>query len=60
MELFIADWLNLIFRWLHLITGIAWIGTSFYFIFIDLSLRKIRRLPEGVGGEAWNVPGGVF
>ena len=60
MELFIADWLNLIFRWLHLITGIAWIGTSFYFIFLDLSLRKKRRLPEGVGGEAWNVHGGGF
>ena len=41
-----------------LITGIAWIGTSFYFIFLDLSLRKKRKLPEGVGGEAWNVHGG--
>ncbi|HIA82877.1 MAG TPA: cysteine desulfurase, partial [Rhodospirillales bacterium] len=45
MEIAFADWLNLIFRWLHLITGIAWIGTSFYFIFLDLSLRKRRQLP---------------
>ena len=60
MEIALADWLNLIFRWLHLITGIAWIGTSFYFIFLDLSLRKRRLLPPGVGGEAWNVHGGGF
>ena len=60
MEIALADWLNLIFRWLHLITGIAWIGTSFYFIFLDLSLRKRRLLPTGVGGEAWNVHGGGF
>ena len=60
MEIALADWLNLIFRWLHLITGIAWIGTSFYFIFLDLSLRKRRQLPPGVGGEAWNVHSGGF
>ena len=60
MEIALADWLNLVFRWLHLITGIAWIGTSFYFIFLDLSLRKRRLLPPGVGGEAWNVHGGGF
>ena len=60
MEIALADWLNLIFRWLHLITGIAWIGTSFYFIFLDLSLRNRRQLPPGVGGEAWNVHGGGF
>ena len=60
MEIAFADWLNLIFRWLHLITGIAWIGTSFYFIFLDLSLRKRRQLPPGVGGEARNVHSGGF
>lgn len=60
MEIAFADWLNLVFRWLHLITGIAWIGASFYFIFLDLSLRKRRELPPGVGGEAWNVHGGGF
>ena len=60
MEIDFSDWLNLIFRWLHLITGIAWIGTSFYFIFLDLSLRKRQQLPPGVGGEAWNVHSGGF
>ena len=60
MEIDFLDWLNLIFRWLHLITGIAWIGTSFYFIFLDLSLRKRKQLPPGVGGEAWNVHSGGF
>ena len=60
MDIAFADWLNLIFRWLHVIAGIAWIGSSFYFIFLDLSLRKRRELPPGVGGEAWNVHGGGF
>ena len=60
MDIALADWLNLIFRWLHLIAGIAWIGTSFYFIFLDLSLRKRQQLSPGVGGEAWNVHGGGF
>lgn len=60
MEIAFADWLNLALRWLHLITGIAWIGASFYFIFLDLSLRKRANLPEGVYGEAWNVHGGGF
>lgn len=60
MDLALADWLNLVFRWLHLVAGIAWIGTSFYFIFLDLSLRKRRALPPGVGGESWNVHGGGF
>ena len=60
MDIAVADWLNLIFRWLHLITGIAWIGASFYFMFLDLSLRKRPGLPAGVKGEAWNVHGGGF
>ncbi|MGB0630233.1 MAG: urate hydroxylase PuuD [Alphaproteobacteria bacterium] len=60
LEIAFADWLNLGFRWLHVIAGISWIGTSFYFIFLDLSLRKHANLPEGVGGESWNVHGGGF
>ena len=60
LEIAYADWLSLIFRWLHVIAGISWIGTSFYFIFLDLSLRKHANLPEGVGGESWNVHGGGF
>ena len=58
LEIAYADWLNLGFRWLHVIAGISWIGTSYYFIFLDLSLRKHANLPQGVGGESWNVHGG--
>ncbi|HCL67977.1 MAG TPA: cysteine desulfurase [Gammaproteobacteria bacterium] len=54
------DWASLLLRWLHVITGIAWIGSSFYFIWLDLSLRKPTRLPNGVHGESWSVHGGGF
>jgi uncharacterized membrane protein len=47
-------------RWLHIITGIAWIGSSFYFIALDLGLRKADNLPEGAHGEEWQVHGGGF
>ncbi|KAF0279764.1 cysteine desulfurase [Spiribacter aquaticus] len=47
-------------RWLHVITAIAWIGSSFYFIWLDLSLRRAQTLPEGVKGESWLVHGGGF
>ena len=60
MTAFIADWLNLLFRWAHLVAGIAWIGTSFYFISLDLALRKRDSMPEGVSGTAWEVHGGGF
>jgi uncharacterized membrane protein len=54
------DWISLVVRWIHLITGIAWIGASFYFIHLDASLRHPGGLPAGVGGEAWQVHGGGF
>lgn len=57
---FAMDWLNLLFRWAHLIVGIGWIGTSFYFIALDLSLRKREGMKEGVAGTAWEVHGGGF
>ncbi|MBB5751268.1 urate hydroxylase PuuD [Prosthecomicrobium pneumaticum] len=60
MSAFIADWLNLLFRWAHLIVGIGWIGTSFYFIALDLSLRKRAEMKPGVYGTAWEVHGGGF
>ncbi len=60
MDPFIADWLNLLIRWGHMIAGIAWIGTSFYFVALDFSLKKPAGLPVGVGGEAWEVHGGGF
>jgi uncharacterized membrane protein len=54
------DWLGFAVRWLHVITAIAWIGSSFYFVALDLGLRKRDRLPEGVFGEEWQVHGGGF
>ena len=56
----ISEWLSLIFRWLHVIAAIAWIGSSFYFIALDLSLKPRAGLPNGVMGEAWQVHGGGF
>jgi uncharacterized membrane protein len=56
----LSDWVSLVVRWIHLITGIAWIGASFYFIHLDASLRRWAGLPAGVGGEAWQVHGGGF
>ena len=60
METTLYEWLSFGLRWLHVITGIAWIGSSFYFIALDLSLKKRDHLPEGVSGEAWQVHGGGF
>jgi uncharacterized membrane protein len=54
------DWIGLVVRWLHVIAGIAWIGSSFYFIHLDASLKRRDGLPPGVGGEAWQVHGGGF
>jgi uncharacterized membrane protein len=56
----IIDWLSLIFRWLHVVAAIGWIGSSFYFIHLDLSLQTGEDLPQGVAGEAWQVHGGGF
>ena len=47
-------------RWLHVITGIAWIGSSFYFVALDLGLRQRPGLPAGAHGEEWQVHGGGF
>ncbi|HRW16898.1 urate hydroxylase PuuD, partial [Amaricoccus sp.] len=56
----IWDWMAFAVRWLHVITGIAWIGSSFYFVALDLGLRKVPNLPEGAHGEEWQVHGGGF
>jgi uncharacterized membrane protein len=53
-------WLDLAVRWLHVVAGIAWIGSSFYFVHLDSSLKRRDGLPEGAGGEAWQVHGGGF
>lgn len=63
MEAFLLDWLNILVRWLHFITGIAWIGSSFYFIWLDNHLEQPRDAADsekGVGGEVWSVHGGGF
>ena len=54
------EWVNFAARWIHIITVIAWIGSSFYFIALDLSLKKREGLPDGASGEAWQVHGGGF
>jgi uncharacterized membrane protein len=54
------DWLSFAVRWLHVVTGIAWIGSSFYFVALDLGLRQRPGLPAGAHGEEWQVHGGGF
>ncbi|MER2508048.1 urate hydroxylase PuuD [Amaricoccus sp.] len=54
------DWMAFAVRWLHVVTGIAWIGSSFYFVALDLGLRKVPHLPPGAYGEEWQVHGGGF
>ena len=60
MELILAESASAILRWLHVIAGIAWIGSSFYFIHLDLSLKPRPGLPPGVKGDEWQVHGGGF
>lgn len=63
MEGYIVDWLNLLGRWAHMITGIAWIGASFYFVWLDNHLQApedTADVEKGVGGEVWSVHGGGF
>ena len=54
------EWLEIAARWTHVITAVAWIGSSFYFIALDLGLQKVPHLPEGASGEEWQVHGGGF
>jgi uncharacterized membrane protein len=58
------EWMNMLVRWLHVITGIAWIGASFYFVWLDNSLRPPAAgsdlANKGVAGELWAVHGGGF
>jgi uncharacterized membrane protein len=63
MEMYLLDWANLLLRWLHVITAIAWVGSSFYFVFLDNNLIKPESpdlLEKGVGGAMWAVHGGGF
>ncbi|MBE0452990.1 urate hydroxylase PuuD [Roseovarius autotrophicus] len=54
------DWIAFSVRWLHVVTAMAWIGASFYFIALDLMLKPNPALPEGAYGEEWEVHGGGF
>lgn len=54
------DWIAFSVRWLHVITAMAWIGASFFFIALDLGLKKAPNMPNGVSGEEWQVHGGGF
>jgi uncharacterized membrane protein len=56
----LTEWASLILRWLHVVAAIGWIGSSFYFIHLDLSLKPHGNLPGGAYGEAWQVHGGGF
>lgn len=63
MESYFLDWANLLIRWVHVITAIAWIGSSFYFVFLDNNLIKPKSpdlLEKGVDGALWAVHGGGF
>ena len=63
MDIYLIDWANLLLRWLHVITAIAWIGASFYFVWLDNSLEPPASREDrerGVSGELWAVHGGGF
>ena len=60
---YLIDWLDLTLRWLHVIAGVVWIGTSFYFVALDNHLAPPKRkedADEGVAGESWEIHGGGF
>jgi uncharacterized membrane protein len=62
-DAYLRDWADLLLRWLHVIAGIVWIGTSFYFVALDSHLRAprdARDRAEGIGGESWEIHGGGF
>jgi len=63
MDAYLLDWVNLLLRWAHVIVAIAWIGSSFYFVFLDNSLtppQSDELKAKGVDGELWAVHGGGF
>lgn len=62
MGAYLLDWFQLFFRWFHVIAGVAWIGASFYFVWLDLSLQKPPdwKQKKGISGDLWAVHGGGF
>jgi len=60
MSAVILEWLNALLRWAHVMVGIAWIGNSFFFIWLEATLRKREGQAPGIAGETWMVHGGGF
>ena len=62
MEAYFLEWLNMFFRWFHVIAGVAWIGASFYFVWLDNSLENPPqwKKDKGIGGDLWAIHGGGF
>ena len=60
LDAYLLEWGSQLLRWLHVITAIAWIGSSFFFIHLDASLRAADDIAPGTGGRAWQVHGGGF
>ncbi len=60
VDAILHEWGSLLLRWLHMITGICWIGSSFYFMHIDASIKQTPDIPPGKGGDTWEVHGGGF
>ncbi len=62
MGAYLLDWVALFFRWFHVIAGVAWIGASFYFVWLDMSLQKPPewKAKKGISGDLWAVHGGGF
>ena len=62
MDPYINEWLNLVIRFAHLVTGIAWIGASFYFVWLDNHLENPPqwKKDKGIGGDLWAIHGGGF
>jgi uncharacterized membrane protein len=57
---YVAEWVGLLVRWFHFMMGVAWIGASFYFVWLNNAVRPPREQRPGVAGEVWSVHGGAF
>lgn len=57
---YLGEWLGLVVRWFHLTLGIAWIGASFYFVWLNNAVRPLAKPEPGVAGDVWSVHGGAF
>jgi uncharacterized membrane protein len=60
LDAYLMEWGSMLLRWLHVIAGIAWIGSSFFFMHLDATLKPAPDIPAGKGGHAWQVHGGGF